>query len=115
MSRLSELLGTLENLKGKIGREELGQLTYGINVFQHLRGWWGVQQHVRHGVLTPKHMMHFRLFVICLFIVSLDSAVEVSKLSLLKLFPVHSVQCRLQTFLFTEFNLDFKLLYIWCH
>lgn len=36
MFRLSELLGILENLKGKIGRQELGQPTYSMNVFQHL-------------------------------------------------------------------------------
>lgn len=36
MSRLSELLGTLENLKGQMGRQELDQIIYGINVFQHL-------------------------------------------------------------------------------
>jgi len=54
--------------------------------------------------------MHFRLFVTCLFIVSLGSAAEVTKLSLLKLFPGYSVEGRLQTFLFTEFILDFKLL-----
>lgn len=35
-SEKSRLLGMLENLKGKKGRQKLGQLTYGITVFQHL-------------------------------------------------------------------------------
>lgn len=114
VSRLSQLLGTHENLKQRTGRQELGQLTYGINVFQHLEDG-GEFNNVRHGVLTLKHMMHFRLFVICLFIVSVASAVEITKLCLLKLFPVCSVQCRLQTSVFMEFNLDFKSPYIWGH
>lgn len=112
VSRLSQLLGTHENLKQRTGRQELGQLTYGINVFQRLEDG-GEFNNVRHGVLTLKHVMHFRLFVICLFIVSVASAVEVTKLHLLKPFSVCSVQCRLQTSVFMEFSLDFKSLYIY--
>jgi len=35
MCRLSALLGTREDLKGRIGRQELGQHTYGVSGFQH--------------------------------------------------------------------------------
>lgn len=51
------LLGMLENLKGKKGRQEVAQVTYGITAFQHLEDSGGVQQHVKHGILTLKPMM----------------------------------------------------------
>lgn len=58
------------------------------------------------------NVLPFKLFVICLFIVRSVSAVDVAKLSLSKLFGIHSLKCRLKKFLFMEVNLDFKLLYI---
>lgn len=39
----------------------------------------GVQHHIRHRLLAPKHMMHFRLFVIRFFIASLASAVQLRR------------------------------------